>query len=150
MLRASVESAGDDVELLGVTGEASSGVAYGDVLVRFAEQVVGDGADLARVRDELKDAMGPAALVDAAAVVGNFERMARIADGAGIPLDAPVVAMTGELRANLGLDDYSSASNTPANGRFAGLFGRLGLSVVLGAVRLVGRRSVRRSTTPNR
>jgi hypothetical protein len=145
MLRASVESAGNDVELLGVTGAASSGVAHGDVLVRFAEQVVGDGDDLDRARDELMAAMGAAALVDAAAVVGNFERMVRIADGTGIPLDAPVAAMTGELRADLGLDDYSSASNTPAKGRFAAILGRLGLSVALGAVRLAGRRRARRS-----
>ena len=146
MLRASVESTGDDVELRGVTGEASSGIAHGDLLVRFAEQLVGDGDDLESARDELVDAMGPAALVDTAAVVGNFERMARIADGTGIPLDAPVAAMTGELRADLGLDGYSSASHTPAKGRLAGVLGRLGLSVLLIVVRLAGRRSGRRSS----
>ena len=146
MLRASVESTGDDVELLGVTGEASSGVPHGDVLVRFAEQVVVDGEDLDRARAELVDAMGPAALVDAAAVVGNFERMVRIADGTGTPLDAPVAAMTGQLRAALGLDDYGSASSTPARGRLTGVLGRLGLSIMLGAIRLAGRRSARRSS----
>jgi hypothetical protein len=145
MLRASVESSGGDVELRGVTGEAESGVPHGRELVRFAEQVVGDGDDLDRARDELVEAMGAAALVDAAAVIGNFERMVRIADGSGIPLDTPVSAMTGKLRADLGLDDYRSASNSPATSWLTETLGRLGLPVVLGAIRLVGRRSARRS-----
>jgi hypothetical protein len=34
----------------------------------------------------LADEMGVAAMVDAAAVASNFERMVRIADGTGIPL----------------------------------------------------------------
>jgi hypothetical protein len=145
MLRASVESSGEEgVELRGVTGEAESGVPHGSALVRFAEQVVSDGDDRDRARDELAEAMGPAALVDAAAVVGNFERMVRIADGTGIPLDTPVQALTGKLRADLGLDDYSSASNSREPGRVAAALGRLGLPVLLGAIRLVGRRSSRR------
>jgi hypothetical protein len=144
MLRASVESSGEDVELRGVTGEAESGVPHGRVLVRFAEQVVSDGDDRDRARDELAEAMGAAALVDAAAVVGNFERMVRIADGTGIPLDTPVQALTGKLRADLGLDDYSTASNSREPGRVAAVLGRLGLPVLLGAIRLVGRRGSRR------
>jgi hypothetical protein len=144
MLRASVESSGEDVELRGVTGEAESGVPHGSVLVRFAEQVVSDGDDRDRARDELAEAMGAAALVDAAAVVGNFERMVRIADGTGIPLDAPVQALTGKLRADLGLDAYSTASNSREPGRVAAALGRLGLPVLLGAIRLVGRRRSRR------
>jgi hypothetical protein len=145
MLRASVESSGDEVDLRGVIDDVESGVPHGEVLVRFAEQVVRDGDDLARARAELLAAMGPAALIDAAAVVGNFERMVRIADGTGIPLDTPVQAMTGRLREDLGLDGYRSASNTPARGWLAGLLGRLGLPLVLGIVRLSGRRGAGRA-----
>ncbi len=39
---------------------------------------------LAEARERLRNALGEAALIEAAAVVGNFERMTRIADGAGI------------------------------------------------------------------
>jgi hypothetical protein len=57
------------------------------VLVAFAEAIVDrDAADIARARERLVDRMGVAAMVDAAAVASNFERMVRIADGTGIPL----------------------------------------------------------------
>ena len=51
-----------------------------------------------------------AALVDAAAVVGNFERMVRIADGTGIPLDKPVAMVSADMREELGLDAKSVAA----------------------------------------
>jgi len=53
--------------------------------------------------------LGDAALVDAAAVVGNFERMVRIADGSGIPLDEPMAMITADLREELRIDDYGGA-----------------------------------------
>jgi hypothetical protein len=68
------------------TGRAS-GVAHGEVLSDFAEAVVGrDLVVISRARQRVIDAMGVAAMVDAAAVASNFERMVRIADGTGIPL----------------------------------------------------------------
>jgi hypothetical protein len=41
-------------------------------------------------------------------VIGNFERMDRIADGTGIPLDNMVNALSGDIREELGLEDYES------------------------------------------
>lgn len=81
---------GEAVDLRAVTESGhASGIAHGDALVAFAEAVVsGDAAAIASTRQRLTDAMGVAAMVDAAAVVSNFERMVRIADGTGIPLDA--------------------------------------------------------------
>ncbi len=48
--------------------------------------------------------LGVEALVDAAAVIGNFERMTRIADGTGIPLGDTLAAVTVDIREDLGLD----------------------------------------------
>ena len=50
----------------------------------------------------------------AAGVIGNFERMVRIADGTGIPLDRIVDAMTSDFRAEFGspvhiLGEFSDA-----------------------------------------
>ncbi len=86
---------------------------YADVLVALAEaQVAGDEAALVRARRGVVGRLGSEGLVDAAAVVANFERMVRIADSTGIPLDAPVNAMTGDIRGDLGLGRFASASNT--------------------------------------
>ena len=55
--------------------------------------------------------------MDAVAVIGNFQRMVRIADGAGIPLDTPMALMSADLRAELGYNGLGSAKNTPETGR---------------------------------
>ena len=97
---------------------ADSGVDHGAELVAFAEAVVGaDEAELERARKELLAAAGPQALVDAAAVAGNFQRMVRIADGAGIPLDGVLDVMSVHLRDELDLRRYGSAAHTPEASR---------------------------------
>ena len=49
-------------------------------------------------------------MVDAAGVIANFQRMVRIADGTGIPLtDNRLVALTVDLRDELGINDYPTA-----------------------------------------
>lgn len=93
---------------------AASGVAHAAVLLDFADAATGeDEAALAGVRERVLGAVGPAGLVDAAAVVANFERMVRIADSTGIPLDAPIHLLAGDLQADLGLTRFGSARNTP-------------------------------------
>ncbi len=115
LLRASSESQGETVELRALTAAgAESGVRHGGVLTRFAEAAVrGTPQELAAAREGLHGAMSPAAVVDAAAVVANFERMVRIADATGIPLDKPVAVFSADLREQLGIDAYGSAANTP-------------------------------------
>ena len=82
--------------------------------MRFAEAVLDeDQAALSRARTGLLRALGPEGLVDAAAVVGLFNAIDRVADATGIPLDEPLLLMSGEVRAELGLERFASAANTP-------------------------------------
>ena len=116
---------------------ASSGVAHADALVAFTEAVLGeDDAELTRARAEVLERVGPAGLVDAAAVVGNFQRMVRIADSTGIPLDAPLALASEDLRSELGLHRFGSAANTPPPGRFSRVLGRALQPVLRPAMRL--------------
>jgi hypothetical protein len=75
--------------------------------------VDGDPDALRAARESVAAALGPEAAVDGVAVASNFERMVRIADATGIPLDAPVAALSEDLRRDLGLDGFAAAANTP-------------------------------------
>ena len=94
-----------------------SGVAHGEVLLALAEAMVrGDDETRTRARERVLSAMGPEALVDAVAVASNFERMVRIADSTGIPLDGALDVMSTDLRQELRLDRFGSSANTPGAG----------------------------------
>ena len=85
-----------------------SGIPQGGLLVEFAEAVLGsDDQHLARVRLKLTETLGTDALVDAAAVVANFNAIDRIADATGIPIDAERVELTADLRAELGINAFA-------------------------------------------
>lgn len=128
MLRVSSEFAGEKVNLQSIVNgaEIQSGVPFQDELLRFAEVALGDDEkEIAQAREAVRVKMGDAALVDAAGVIANFQRMVRIADGAGIPLDKPVAVISAPLRSELGLDSYSSADNTPALNLGQRILGRI-------------------------
>gem|GEM_PF-5508698 len=76
LLRASGKAEGEEIDLEALTrpeGAARSGVPQAEPLLAFAQAVVtGDEAALATAREELRRSLGPEAVVDAAAVVGNF------------------------------------------------------------------------------
>lgn len=116
MLSLSMQANEQAVDLAGVVAGAQAvddRVPHGKLLARFAEAVVlGSEPELAAARETLLAAVGGEAFVDAACVVGNFERMVRVADATGIPLDAPIVSATTELRDELGLNDYTMAART--------------------------------------
>ena len=95
--------------------------------------MTGEEAGLAEARERVASELGEAAMVDAAAVIGNFQRMVRIADGTGIPLDTPVAMISADMRADLGIDAYDGASNTAPVRGFQRLVGR-GLSRMLPTV----------------
>ena len=122
----------------------ASGVACGEALVVFADALVGaDAGRLERAGEVLLAELGPAGLVDAAAVASNFERMVRVADGTGIPLDAPVRMVSADLREALSLGAFRSAANTPAMTRGQRLLGRALRPFTPGLMRLVFRRGRR-------
>ncbi len=84
------------------------GIPSGDLLIAFAEAVLGDDeARLNDVRQRLRVVIGDAGLVDAAAVIANYSALDRVADATGIPLEAAKEANTVELRAELGIDDFA-------------------------------------------
>jgi len=118
LLRASGEMAGEPVDLAVVHGDREAGgVAHSAELLEFAEAVLGeDDTRLDAARRALRAAVGEAGAVDAAAVVSSFSKMDRIADATGIPLDAPLVMMAGDLRESLELGRFASAANTPQAG----------------------------------
>lgn len=87
---------------------ASSGVEHGALLLAFAEAMVGEDEEvLTHVRHAVMEVLSPSVMVDAAGVASNFERMVRIADATGIPLDARMRALSQEVRDALHLDRFT-------------------------------------------
>ena len=79
------------------------------LLESFVAAVTGDDVDTAdRARTALADAYGHEWLVDAAAVVANFEMMTRLADGTGARLTSSRLDATAAMRIELGLDKLTS------------------------------------------
>jgi hypothetical protein len=112
----SSQTTGGEVDLDTVNGgvEGDGGVEHGARLVAFTEAVMGsDEAALARERAALRGLLTPEAFVDAAAVIGAFNVVDRIANATGIPLDAGLAAMSGEVREELDLVRFESSANTP-------------------------------------
>ncbi len=94
--------------------DTDGGVEHGARLVAFTEAVMAsDEARLAGERAALRALLTPEAFVDAAAVIGAFNVVDRIANATGIPLDAGMAAMSGELRKELDLTRFVSSANTP-------------------------------------
>ena len=116
MLSLSAESSKADIDLGIVNGDgsASSSVRYSTGLMRFAEAVAGrDPQSIAAARQALFEEAGNDVVVDAAAVAGNFQRMVRIADSTGIPVDERMNALSGNIQKELDLRRFHSAQNTP-------------------------------------
>ena len=64
---------------------------------------------LEAARAALADRLGEAAMVDAASVIGNFQRMVRIADSTGIPVDGFFAEANADVREQLSLNELPSA-----------------------------------------
>ena len=115
MLRVSANVTESDIDLDMINGsQAETDIQFGNELMRFAESVA-DGSDeeLAAARSDLLEAAGPAVLVDAAGVAGNFQRMVRIADSMGIPVDPMNNEVSNEIRESLDLYRFKTAENSP-------------------------------------
>jgi hypothetical protein len=104
-------------------GEAlarGTGIPSGDVLLRFTAAAHHGATDLDDARHELVAALGSAALVEASLTVGAFNGLTRVADATGIALDGGTLAATRDVRADLGLNDFTGARNTGAAVRAGG------------------------------
>jgi len=148
LLRASGEVSGEKVDLRVLTeGERAgeSGVSHAAALAALAEGMVGEDEEaLAAARERVLAELGPAQLVDAVAVASNFERMVRIADATGIPLDDPVEIMTSDVRGILGIDRFAAAANTAAGGLLRRMATPVLRPILAWALRFIGRRSLGR------
>ena len=111
MLRASIEESGADYKLDGVIGEGDGGIPHGELLIEFAAAAIGDDdARLSCARERVLKTLGPEQLVDAAAVVATFNAIDRVADATGTPIDEERLQPSAEMRAQLGIDQFPSAT----------------------------------------
>lgn len=82
-------------------------LAGGRELVAFVDAAHGsDDEVLASARAELRAALGDAATVEAAAVLGNFNQMNRLADATGMPVGPGSMRHSEELRAATGIKRF--------------------------------------------
>ncbi|MFT5133371.1 MAG: hypothetical protein ACI9SC_001842 [Gammaproteobacteria bacterium] len=114
-----LQKTGEDIDLDGLTDPNCThidGIPHSEVLLRFANAFMGtDSGALTVAREALVNEMGPEAMIDAAGVASNFQRMVRIADSTGIRLESmgdEMDAMTEELNEKLGINEYISAANS--------------------------------------
>lgn len=99
--------------VLGDTDQIDRRVPHGEVLARFVEAVLNGGDnEIAQARTATIAAVGGDGFVDAAGVVGTFERMTRLADSTGVPLDDLVLDGSEELREGLGVNAFTGAERS--------------------------------------
>jgi hypothetical protein len=110
MLRASVEHTGATADLSGINGGSDSGLPHGLLLVALADAAVDGNPDrLAAARSQLVEATSYEFMVDAAAVIANFEMMTRVADTTGAAISEAVEQVTAVDRGFLVTDTFESA-----------------------------------------
>lgn len=120
MLRASAMTNQTEIDLQSIRGNqtsAAKGIEFGPLLLSFAESVARrDTAAITASREALLESAGPLVVVDAAGVAANFQRMVRIADSIGIPVDNMDTELGQQVRAELKLEEFASAQNTLSQG----------------------------------
>ena len=111
MLRGSSTNSGEEINLEAIVEgqDTDSGIPGGMELVRFTDAALQNPSDLEAARTALVERLGEAEMVDAASVIGNFQRMVRIADSTGIPVDGFMAEANADVREQLGLNDLPSA-----------------------------------------
>lgn len=105
-----------EINIMQVRGSDNSddgGIEYGGELNAFVDAFMShDSEQLGQARELLIGTLGVAGMVEAAAVAGNFQRMVRIADCIGIPVDESRFQASEGVREALGLNEFQSAQNT--------------------------------------
>ncbi len=116
MLRVSAMTTETEIDISAVDGDeqgAARGIEFGPELMKYAESVARrDVQELELSRQALLSIAGPTVLVDAAGVAANFQRMVRIADSIGIPVDDMESEIGQQVRQDLALERFASAQNT--------------------------------------
>jgi len=80
------------------------------ILEQFVAAVVGgDPSRAVEARATLVDRLGPDWLIDASAVIANFEMMTRLADATGARLRPDQIGAAASIIDDLGLDAFPSA-----------------------------------------
>ena len=109
MLSWSVEETGQRLNVLPIRGTGEDPLlAGGRQLIDYVTATLGPG-DVTEALQQLKATLGTAAVVDAAAVTGNFEMMNRIADGVGMPVGGGTRKRMAQVIEDLRLDTYPHA-----------------------------------------
>ncbi|MGB8859703.1 MAG: hypothetical protein WCC60_10630 [Ilumatobacteraceae bacterium] len=111
MLSWSSTEAGTPADLAAIAeGEGDAGLPFGAEIVAFAEAIGGwDEATLVAARDRLVSVAGEQFMLDAAAVVANFEMMTRVADGTGARFPEDTAVFRADLDARLDIGGFTSA-----------------------------------------
>ena len=116
LLRGSGQHFGIDYDLQIIHGAQEDRISQASELLAFADAYYTHDPDaLDAARAELREAVGDAALVDAAGIVSIFDAVVRIADSTGTPLEDYKVEISKDLRQNLGINDFPSARTTLDN-----------------------------------
>ncbi|MDH3233071.1 MAG: hypothetical protein OEQ29_06065 [Alphaproteobacteria bacterium] len=93
---------------MGQNGD-ESGIPNAGILIEFAEAAVGaDSPRLDAARAAVIEAMGGAALSDAAGVAALFNAIDRVADSTGIPLEEEKAELTADMRDQLGINEFGA------------------------------------------
>jgi hypothetical protein len=118
LLRASSKAQGENYDLTLLTGAGGDGnIPHGALLVRYAEAVLGDDGALHGIQADIRERLGDAALVDAAAVAATFNAIDRVADSTGIPIEEAKARATADLRSALGINAFAESRGEIADPR---------------------------------
>ena len=111
MLRASSSANDLELDLSMVRGEAneSAAVQHARALANLVDSSIEDLEALPAARAALVEVTDKETMIDACAVVANFEMMTRIAYGTGTRHPPERLDAIGDLSPSLGLDQFTSA-----------------------------------------
>lgn len=112
LLRASGDRNNESYNLDSVTAEgiADAGVKNGDFLMELAAAVYAQDAEvLADIRTRGVKLLGERGLAEAMGIASGFNGITKVANGTGLPLDQTTAEVTGEMRTQTGIEDYSEA-----------------------------------------
>jgi hypothetical protein len=114
MLSSSASATATPVNLEAVTNPGADPlIPGGAALAAFVEAVLRQSPTRAAAAAEVTARLGTPALVNAAAVIANFQMMNRVADGTGMPVGRGSRIRNADVIARLGLERFDHSDGTP-------------------------------------